>query len=94
MEKNFPTFETIFAQARTGVAHRDVKLVARRKSRQTCVKDTGCVTPVAVAEILLGGSGLVGGSTALLGATAQSISDLIDRSKKRSWLSIGSDFLP
>ena len=50
--------------------------------------------PVAVAEILLGGSGLVGGFTALLGATAQSISDLIDRSKKRSWLSIGSDFLP
>ena len=50
--------------------------------------------PVAVAEILLGGSGLVGGSTALLGATAQSISDLIDRSKKCSWLSIGSDFLP
>lgn len=46
--------------------------------------------PVGVADMLVG-SGYIGFGAAAIGTASQFISDAIDRSKAKSWLSIGLD---
>lgn len=53
---------------------------------------TYAAVPISVAEMLLG-SPMVGLSVASIGTSVQLISDLISKSKKQSWLSMGYDML-
>ncbi len=53
---------------------------------------TYMAVPVSVAEVLLGNIG-VGLGAGFIGTTSQFISDAITRSKQKSWLSIGRDFM-
>ncbi len=95
--------DLFFSQIQSGVVSdlQDIRRKIRNQSRQFRCKSwarttSGLVTylalPIGIVDFLFG-SGIIGVGATVVGVAANGIADMVEHSKKRSWLSIGNDFL-